>query len=195
MSSKNFLERSQIENLAIFSELDLGNEGFGKPDGAFRFDYGAERYFFFVEGKFNETYRKSCKNKSYNSTIQGQIELKMRFINRVFQPNIESLSYISEDGTIKDFYKEKDIFYKKRPTNTGGSSFRRLWIKDGVKRLIEEYIQPCSLENIFYLVITCDGNSPFESLEIELRPSFPDRTWEEIKQQLCWISAESIENL
>lgn len=53
--------RDQLRDVVLFSEMDFGNVGFGKPDGAIAFSFREVTYFLFLEGKANETYAKSCK--------------------------------------------------------------------------------------------------------------------------------------
>lgn len=102
--------RDQLKDVVLFSEMDFGNVGFGKPDGAIAFRLRGTAYFVFLEGKANETYAKSCKEgdapattcdtvtpiatmtgtvptpgeaqaaAGYNSTIRGQLELRYRMV-------------------------------------------------------------------------------------------------------------------
>lgn len=55
---------ADLSEITLFSELDFGTEGFGKPDGAVRFRFRNAAYFIFIEGKVNETYAASCKVRS-----------------------------------------------------------------------------------------------------------------------------------
>ena len=109
--SNNELE--SVGNYTLFSELDLGK--FGSPDGGFLFVIGEQRYFVFVEGKFNESYNKSCSSSNYASSIRGQIELKYRMIYAVLQrQKIDKNSeLIIESQVIADLYKNRDDFYSK----------------------------------------------------------------------------------
>src|SRR5262245_32438519 len=43
-----------ITDITIFSELDFGTEGFGKPDGGLWFRFKRTPYMIFLEGKANE---------------------------------------------------------------------------------------------------------------------------------------------
>ena len=115
---KDFSE-NDINEYTLFSELNLG--GFGSPDGGFLFVVGGNKYFVFVEGKFNESYTQSLNlgigSDKYASTIKGQVELKYRMIyswlklnNNVHNPEI-----IVENVDIASFYgKKNDSYY----TNT-----------------------------------------------------------------------------
>jgi hypothetical protein len=101
---------ADLSEITLFSELDFGTVGFGKPDGAVRFRFRNSTYFIFIEGKVNEDYAASCKvgkrrqkaeaspggaanatptisvpggtrtTKGYNSTIRGQLELRYRMV-------------------------------------------------------------------------------------------------------------------
>lgn len=187
---------SEVRNIVILSEFGLGKrDGFGEPDGAFTLDVNGQRHFFFVEAKFNQTYRESCKGVEYNSTIQGQIELKMRFVDRVFCPSTRYPGYVIEDSAFRDFYKCKDVFYQRRPEGDSLASFRRVKLEEGVGRIVKEYVGPCGRENVNYLIITKDEDNPLGSLEEALRPHFPGKDWDEICGKLCWVPAKFIEEL
>jgi hypothetical protein len=195
-SKKDIFPKNQsINNPVIFSELDFGNKGFGNPDGALAFEVNNKKYFIFIEAKFNETYIKSCNGKNYNSTIKGQIELKLRFANQVYHKNDKYKNYVIENNLLRDFYKANDIFYQKRAQDDTLGSFRKLMLKEGVERLISEYIIPCTYENIYFLIITRDNINPIYSLDENLRPAFPGVTWDEIKNKLFWMPASFFENL
>lgn len=58
------VKTNDLSEITVFSEMDFGNVGFGKPDGAVSFRLGDARYFMFIEGKTNETYEVSCKVKN-----------------------------------------------------------------------------------------------------------------------------------
>lgn len=192
--NKLFKGRGQFTNLsnvALFSELDLGNKGFGKPDGAFYFESNKKPYFVFVEGKCNETYLQACNKsvKYYNSSIKGQLELKLRLVSCIREDSLEQ-GVIQEDEEIKDFFKGRDVFYLNNPT-----SFRKVQLRSGVKRLFSDYLRRCNRESIFILVISKDKFSPFDKLKEDLQPNSHNLTWKEIQKQLLWENANYIESL
>jgi len=66
----------------------------------------------FYEAKLNEKYQQSCKGE-YNSTVQGQLELKWRLLTLYLEkiktePDVE---YIKESAKYADYYSDKDKFY------------------------------------------------------------------------------------
>jgi hypothetical protein len=192
--NKLFIGREQFTNLSnvtLFSELDLGNKGFGKPDGAFYFESNKNPYFVFVEGKFNETYLQACNKsvKYYNSTIKGQLELKLRLISCIREDSLEQ-GIIQENEEIKDFFKGRDVFYRNNPT-----SFRKVKLMSGVKRFFSDYLRRCNRESIFFLVISKDKLSPFVKLKEDLQPNSHNLTWKEVQKQLLWENANFIESL
>jgi hypothetical protein len=83
-------------------EYELGPQGFGSPDGSVAIDATGGRFFTFVEAKdipFMESYQQPptmtadrltsaeanidrlCRQNCFNSTINGQLELRWRFTN------------------------------------------------------------------------------------------------------------------
>ena len=186
-----------ITKAIIFSELDLGKkEGFGCPDGAIYFEHNGKKTMILIEVKANETYAKSYNpkkkyKKGYNSTIKGQLELRWRMKELLFNEcfcndelkkcNEEKKKYLREIGSVRDFYlkdedekvkpQPHDRFYTKNKMDDENSlaSWRRLIINEtgeendesGVKKFIDE-LQGCENE-VYFLVISKDTENPFDS--------------------------------
>lgn len=185
----------------FFSELGLGQEGFGNPDGAIYFKANRKPYMIFVEGKFNETYQKSCEGKSYNSTIKGQLELRWRAVSLfkmdkvkgIITPGKNGVEYLRETEEYREFYKGNDIFYNKKRKGIG--AFRRLRLIGGVKEFFD-FVGKCDLENIYFLTISDNESNPFDNILKELEPRiFKDGKdkWQAWKQQFCWLSSKEVE--
>jgi hypothetical protein len=109
------VQADQITNFTVFSELAFGSMyGFGSPNGALYFATGGTPHSISYEAKINETYQQSCKGQSYNSTIQGQLELNGRLITLYAQGSVQTYKgtkYIEEIDEFKAFYSDKDRFY------------------------------------------------------------------------------------
>lgn len=179
-----------VQEYVIFSELVLGPEGFGSPDGAFYFKANSERFFVFFEGKFNSTYRESLRG-SYNSSGKGQIELKFRMVQSAFdtQGNFIPAETISENAELREHFQNSDVFYVGRK-----DGFRKLHLRDGVGRVFSDYISKCQKDNIFVLIATNDSENPFDSIEEVERPSLPGTSWVDIRRKILWIPAKEIED-
>lgn len=194
------LKPESISDLTIFSELVFGSKyGFGNPDGAVCFKVDGESHLFFYEAKLNETYRKSCNGKSYNSTIQGQLELKWRLL-RLFQQGSfqtdKGKKYVVETPAFANYYASDDPFYsptpKKEPATSLGS-FRHLRFKDGVKTILDNYVNECEPDQVFFLISTNDDNNPFTDNATK-RPRCFGKSWDDVKRQFCWIRNSVITN-
>jgi len=194
------LQAESISDLTIFSELVFGSKyGFGNPDGAVFFKVDGQPCLCFYEAKFNETYRQSCNGNSYNSTIQGQLELKWRLLNLFHQGSFQidkDKKYVVETQAFADYYASDDRFYspnpKKRPA-TGLGAFRHLHFKGGVKTILDTYVSECGPDQVFFLISTNDGNNPFTDSTTK-RPRCFGKTWDEVKRQFCWINNAAIED-
>ena len=183
-----------ITKAIIFSELDLGKTvGFGCPDGAIYFEHNGKKTMILIEVKANETYAKSYNpkkkyKKGYNSTIKGQLELRWRMKELLFNEcfcndelkkcNEEKKKYLREIGSVRDFYlkdedekvkpQPHDRFYTKNKMDDENSlaSWRRLIINDGkesgVKKFIDE-LQGCENE-VYFLVISKETENPFDKV-------------------------------
>lgn len=242
----NEVKPDELREITVFSELDFGTEGFGKPDGAVSFILNDTRYMIFLEGKANEKYADSCKeNRSrkrkrrkkkltpleelvqalegtpveepaapegttsttgYNSTLRGQLELRYRAIRLFKQYNGESVKERKQKGQmhdclretkrVKEFYKDKDGFYA-HPARTDEKdlgSWRRLWLKEGVKQVFA-FVANTPDENIFFLSFTTDPKNPLDVPETnpDAPRLFDDPHWQFSKRRFPWISSEDVE--
>ena len=191
---------NELNNIVLFSELDLGKRfGFGCPDGAIFLQKENKNFMLFFEGKFNEKYETSCGgNRKYNSTIQGQLELRWRAVSLYKKYQIQSVEgeYLKEIEEYRKFYGKIDPFYSQERTSQSSDplhGIRHLCLKEGVKRLFTEYIDKCDLNNIYFLTISKEERNPFVTLPPSLLPRCYPNTWEEVKSQFCWIAAKKIE--
>lgn len=194
------LQPESISDLTIFSELGFGSKhGFGNPDGAIYFRATGEPHLFFYEAKFNETYRGSCKGKSYNSTIQGQLELKWRLLALFHQGAFQThngTKYVVETPAFAAEYAKDDRFYTPNPLKQAASglgAFRHLRFKDGVKVILDSYVNKCQPDHVFFLISTNDATNPLTDNSTK-RPRCLGKTWDDVKRQFCWISNTIIEN-
>ena len=153
---------SGYKSFTLFSEFDLGKEGFGSPDGCIVTDNG---FVIFIEGKnikFQDSLKLPNKGniKGFNSSINGQIELRWRFINAFLHMQGDK---ISERNILLDEYKEFDVFYentkRKAFETSNDAKYRRLADKDLLKD-ISEIFKNISIEKVFFLVVTKDTDYP-----------------------------------
>jgi hypothetical protein len=195
------LQADQITRLTVFSELVFGSKyGFGNPDGALYFEIGDVSHVIFYEAKINETYQQSCKGQSYNSTILGQLELTWRLVRLFHQGSSETYKgtkYIEETDEFKSTYSDKDKFYDPSAEEEDPSlaSHRHLALKEGVKKVFDEYVSKCDPERVYFLISTNDTQNPFIDLATPaaLLPRCHGKTWDEVKHRFCWISNTVVE--
>jgi len=187
------LPTSGVENLTIFSELSFGQEGFGLPDGAIYFEHEGKASMIFLEGKTNETYAKSCKGKSFNSTIKGQLELRWRMVSLYKSHYSEAVSfkkgidYLQEIGSYVDHYSHRDPYYGKPRRDP-----RRVRLIEGVKKVFN-YIDKCPMNRILFLIISRDKEHPFNCIPEDLLPDCFDEKPEVAKHSFCWMDARDLE--
>lgn len=179
----NPFQHKDITDKVFFSELEFGKrDGFGCPDGAICFKINGNNNMLFIEGKFNETYGKSCKTKyetkHYYSTIRGQLEL--RWLCMSLYKNGKDL----EEKGYKYIQGERDIL-RERP--------RKLKLIDGVKPIFDKYIHKCDENNIYFLCITKDEDNPFNKLDNKLNTYGME--WDNAKKRFCWCSVDYIVDL
>jgi len=213
------VQADQITNLTIFSELVFGSKyGFGNPDGGLYFEISSTPHLILYEAKINETYQRSCKARSYNSTIRGQLELRWRLVTLYQQGNVQTrkgVKYILEIDEFKATYSDKDPFYDPsaepedlaaeesdpseeeqeaiaQEADPGLASYRHLALKEGVKKLFDEYVSKCDSERVYFLTSTSDSQNPFTDPATSL-PRCHGKTWEQVRHRFCWISNAVVE--
>lgn len=193
------LQPDRISNLTIFSELCFGSKhGFGNPDGAIYLEASGQSTFFLYEAKLNETYCKSCQGKSYNSTIQGQLELKWRLLALFHQGAFQThkgKKYVVETPAFVQEYAKDDRFYAPKPPKqaSGLGAFRHLCFNGGVKTILDSYVNKCQPDQVFFLISTNDATNPLTDVATK-RPRCLGKSWDDVKRQFCWISNTVIEN-
>jgi hypothetical protein len=186
-------QRGQHPTSKILSELCFGNEGFGSPDGALYVEC-SDPTMFFIEVKLNESYAKSCRRRSYNSTIRGQLELKWR-MTQLHKPEFHQFykgkRYIKESPAFKTDYEERDDFYRasERQDEKKWRSWRRLKIDKGVEKFLK-LLTKCD-DRVFFCAITPDHQNPFDALP-ELRPRTAGVSWDQAKSKFCWLPVTQI---
>ncbi len=193
------LQPGAIGNLTIFSELVFGSKhGFGNPDGALYFTVDGQPRLVFYEAKLNEKYLKSCEGKAYNSTIQGQLELKWRLLALVQQgafQTIKNKKYVVESQAFASEYPKDKFYSPSAKKKSGYAAFRHLRFHGGVETILTNYI-PATAEQVYFLTSTNDDTNPFvgTSIPADKRPHCVGKTWDQVKGQFCWISNTVIEN-
>ncbi|MDB5350153.1 MAG: hypothetical protein JWN86_1400 [Planctomycetota bacterium] len=183
-------ERATHPQSTIFSELNFGSEGFGCPDGAV-FVEGPDPSMVFLETKLNESYEASCRKSDYNSTIQGQLELRWRLteLHRSRRHRVHGgTTYIQETADFRAVYEEGDAaFYRheSRQDEAWRGSWRRLRILDGVKAFLD-LLALCE-QRVYFCAITKDERNPFDVISSSLRPRCGNGDWEDSRRQFCWL--------
>jgi len=135
------------QDVTLFSELDFGNQGFGKPDGAIYFRHNDRRFLIMIEVKPNQTYEESCAPTArYNSTIQGQLELKWRLM-KLFTANplyeAMGVKYVVENNAMITYYRGRDQIYAPNVdvAQLGLDRRRRLRLVEGVGLFFTQFVE------------------------------------------------------
>jgi len=156
----------EFDKATVISEFDLGKSGFGCPDGCIITDNG---FAIFIEGK-NHKFKKGImklNSKSYegfNSSINGQFELRWRFMNALLMGN-KSVSEreIALCGQLPEKYKETDVFYlsdeRLKYPKTDAKNYRRLTDRPLIEDL-NELFKNTNLDKTYFLAITSDDSYP-----------------------------------
>jgi hypothetical protein len=196
-----FAGMEQARAVTLLSELDFGNEGFGKPDGAISFRHNDRQFLILIEVKLNHSYQASCEMPAYNSTIRGQLELKWRLMKLFTSDQIKpenNVRYVVENDDMIHCYKHHDPMYPPNVNvaNLGRGRRRRLRLVEGVGDFFRDYVEPCAFKDIFYLALTRDDKNPLDG-EQNLRPLCCDENGQIVNdaiQQFCWINKQVLED-
>jgi len=196
------IHSGELQNVTLFSELDFGNRGFGKPDGAISFRHKDHQFLIMIEVKLNQSYEASCATAHYNSTIRGQLELKWRLMT-ILKSNkptetVLGVNYIFENVDMIRSYRSIDVemYRTNEPVESLGINRRRLRPIGGVGDFVRDFVEPCPFQNIYYLALTDDNANPFDCHQ-NLRPRCFDENGQVVDhamKQFCWIDKKEIEN-
>ncbi len=186
--------RGTHPEMTIYSELNFGNEGFGCPDGAILVRE-PKPAMVFLETKLHEKYAESCKNKSYNSTIKGQLELcwRMAHLHRTkSHREYEGDHYICETPEFKKVYQLDTAFYghPDRQDETRFGSWRRLKISEANKAFLEVLLT-CE-DRVYFCAITKDEKNPLSYWNADSFPQCGNFDWSAVKGQFCWLPVAHI---
>jgi len=171
-----------VKNIRLLTEFELGNKGFGCPDSGLLLQDNEDRWHFvFVEAKtepwavshqgptqrtpeelsslsYSELDR-LCVRDKFNSSINGQLELRWRFVN-AFRNTPENLDLVIERN-VPELLMKSDRFYWRRRLlvdETKNSDWRRVQMGTGLRPLRELLL---SVEDRFHLLtITTDTSRP-----------------------------------
>lgn len=181
----------------VYSELCLGSEGFGSPDGAIFVDC-ENPFMIFIEAKANDKYAESCSpGKEYNSTIQGQLELKWRMCSALHSGGVQEHDgelFIMETPSLKATYAAGDRFYgaAHRQNEDWRGAWRRLKVIEGVAEFVKN-LAHCE-DRVYFCAITADEQNPFDFISGDLLPRTGNIDWETAKRSFCWLPFERIRN-
>lgn len=165
------------------TEYELGQRGFGTPDGSFTTAAAGRRCFVFVEakhGSFTESYmrpaRKTteelpapghvmdrlCEGNKFNSCINGQLELRWRFVNALRASVSRNRKLVSEQfvQVLPPDLVAGDRFYWRRylrPDPNARAHWRRVGMGRDLRCL---YNLLTSVDDFYLLSITFDRRPP-----------------------------------
>ena len=147
------------------------------------------------------------------------MELRWRLVALYQQGNVQTrkgVKYILETDEFRATYSDKDPFYDPsaepedlvaegsdaseeekeaiaQEQDPGLASYRHLALKEGVKKVFDEYVSKCDPERVYFLTSTSDSQNPFTAPATSL-PRCHGKTWEEVKHRFCWISNAVVED-
>jgi len=184
-----------VGSYRVYTEFELGSEGFGSPDGGILVRTSNGVAFVFIEAKCepyahkyaDPTAKKVAKN--YNSSINGQLELKWRFVNAFLARPDRRDFLVSEQFLPKglpDSIRNTDGFYKssKRSDRTKISSHRRVALSETLKPLYDDLLSVT--KGYYMLAVTTDEELPRGLADVRLftPDGQPDR---DAATHLFWV--------
>ena len=207
----------ELRKFRVLTEFELGNLGFGSPDGALMIQNNDhEWHFVFIETKRKSWVDSSeapttrnpeqlklasssqlnswCERNKFNSSINGQLEMRCRFVN-AFRNSIHSKSTLVIEREVPEVLMNCDRFYWRRQLNPDvnriedwrrvemGADLRPLW----------KALESVS-DRFYYLAITNEEVAPDMST-VRLFDSDGERMAEESAQtRLFWMSLSHLTN-
>lgn len=213
----NIIKFDNTSKISVFTEFELGSEGFGSPDGALLVESNGLKSFIFIEAKaipFEMSYidpnsivkilreldpnsvgfESLLNQNKFNSSINGQIELKWRFV-QAFQNSIhKSQHLITELNTkLSEEYLNVDRFYWRRnlkPNKNDPSDWRRVNMGNDLLHL---YDSLKDVDYFYFLCITKDDEFPDGLKKIRFIDG-NDKKISEQQKLIFWLPINFIEN-
>jgi len=195
------------------AEFELGPQGFGTPDGALFIDSGEKKSFVFVEAKQGAyTYcqprpktpqelsglqiniDRLCRENKFNSTINGQLEMRWRFVNALLCARERSSHLVTEQHVnLHPALMSCDRFYWRlylRPVDNITEHWRRVDMATE-HRCLYDLLSQVPPDHFFLLAITDDVEPP--DFRNTLR--FYDRARREVgtDRRVFWLRRTAIE--
>jgi hypothetical protein len=206
------------------TEYELGPQGFGTPDGSFMAAAPERRCFVFVEAKqdsFENSYKtpdpktpealsapgldidKLCNENKFNSFINGQLELRWRFVNAV-RASVQAGEQVVSERHVRVLPPDLmagDRFYWRlflRPDQNVKGHWRRVDMAGDLHCLYTRLKEVCDDErrnedrNGFYLLsVTLDESPP--DFESRVRLFDQDGNHLGTRRRVFWLNRRKIE--
>lgn len=196
----NSLGAGDLQHFAAYTEFDLGNNGFGCPDGGLLLVSDLWRAFVFIEVKvcsFARSFRcpptPNALVRDFNSSINGQMELKWRFVNalRTSLDNESGPIVTEQTVTIAPEIRDSDRFYWTRPQKSSNpADWRRTGMGGDLQSIFNDLR---SVGRFCILSITADDQIPIKLLR-EIRLFKEDGTpLPNIADVIFWLPLSFIE--
>jgi hypothetical protein len=216
---ENVIDIGELRSHTVYTEFDLGAEGFGCPDGGLLLVGQQGKAFVFIEGKatpfalsFMDPRLVSSairdipwdltdipnlvRQNSFNSSINGQMELKWRFVNafRNLRANSSGTQVATEQTvTLPKEVMECDRFYWRRrlaPRKDHASDWRRVEVGRDLQPLLEDFE---GVQKFFLLAITTDDTIPEELLRRIRLYTGDGEPLPDVQSTIFWLPMSFIE--
>lgn len=197
------------DELILLTEFGLGNNGFGSPDAGLFMQRRDQGIFVFIESKMEEissswqfpremtkaqlsTMARGaiddiCRKNSLNSAINGQLEMRWRFINAFLNSQSRADLLVRESqAVLPEILRSSDRFYWQRNLQVQDSidtEWRRVSLKGGLKplqRLLER------TSTFFLLALTADSTRPEKLNELRLYENGSRLSPQQVATKVFW---------
>ncbi len=199
----------------VLTEFNLGSDGFGSPDGAILTGLGQpEAAFVFVEGKpvtFWETFQKPESPdaiqakfaeadgekrvrrliRGYNSKLNGQLELRWRFVNAL-RASAGHDEASEQHVTLPPEVMVNDVFYLRhrfQPDPTRREQWRRVGLMGelvGLRGSLD------SAREFYLLAITADSTFPHREMSQVRLFNRTGQPLADARDRLFWMSLDRV---
>lgn len=200
----------------VLTEFELGSEGFGNPDVGLLIQTDTRTSFVFIEGKavaFRQSWKQPstlttteaqgisdhdldvrCRSNSFNSSINGQLELRWRFVNSFRAAATRGQTFVSEELVPPPTtLQQNDRFYWRRRLDPRPGIVRdwRRVAMDGLMPLWNVFNQ---VDDFYLMAITRDSARPAALDELRL---FDDQQTplKDVGGRVYWLAFDELAGL
>ena len=204
------------EQHRLLTEFELNNDGFGSPDNGLFIRSGTRNSFVFIEGKAvplraswkkpphlppedlgdltDDVLDKMCRKNDFNSSINGQLEMRWRFVNAFRAAHSRNQMLVTEDlAPPATELMENDRFYWRRRYSSQ-HGIESDWRRVSMRELAPLWDMFGDVTDFYLMAVTDDEKRPHDLDTVRIFDN-EQRLLEDLVSRVFWMPFRELANL